>query len=124
MLEPAGKDKKGMPVMAHLVFVFGPDKKLKLSILYPATTGRNFEQILRVVISLQLTAEKKVAILGDWEVGDSVMVLPTILKRKPRNLFLKDSSPKSSHLARNTWATRSICRSPRGAGARDAYLAQ
>ncbi|EHB05337.1 Peroxiredoxin-6 [Heterocephalus glaber] len=63
MLDPAEKDENGMPVTARVVFVFGPDKKLKLSILYPDTTDRNFDEILRVVISLQLTAEKKVATL-------------------------------------------------------------
>lgn len=55
------------------VFIFGPDKKLKLSILYPATTGRNFNEILRVIDSLQLTAEKKVATPVDWKVVISLL---------------------------------------------------
>ncbi len=50
------------------VFIIGPDKKLKLSLLYPATTGRNFDEILRVVDSLQITAEKQVATPADWKV--------------------------------------------------------
>lgn len=50
------------------VFVIGPDKKLKLSLLYPATTGRNFNEILRVIDSLQLTANQRVATPVDWQV--------------------------------------------------------
>ncbi|ELK01774.1 Peroxiredoxin-6 [Pteropus alecto] len=61
----AEKDKKGMPVSAPVVFIFGPDKKLKLSILYPVTSGRNLDEILRVVISFQLTVEKMVATPAD-----------------------------------------------------------
>ena len=68
MLDPAENDKKGMPVTAHVAFVFGPDNKPKLSILYSAITGRNFDEILRVIISLQLTAEKRVATPVDWKV--------------------------------------------------------
>ncbi|KAG8521554.1 Peroxiredoxin-6 [Galemys pyrenaicus] len=89
MLDPAEKDEKGMPVTARGVFIFGPDKKLKLSILYPATTGRNFDELLRVVISLQLTAEKRVATPVDWKNGDSVMVLPTIPEDEAKKLFPK-----------------------------------
>lgn len=51
------------------VFVIGQDKKLKLSLLYPATTGRNFDEILRVVDSLQLTAKNRVATPADWQVS-------------------------------------------------------
>ncbi|KAG7228970.1 hypothetical protein INR49_008748 [Caranx melampygus] len=68
MLDPDERDKDGMPLTARCVFVIGPDKKLKLSILYPATTGRNFDELLRVIDSLQLTAQKKVATPVDWKV--------------------------------------------------------
>ncbi|NIG59950.1 peroxiredoxin-6 [Pontoporia blainvillei] len=89
MLYPAEKDEKGMPVTTRVVFIFGPDKKLKLSILYPATTGSNFDEILRVIISLQLTAEKRVATPVDWKNGDSMMVLPTIPEEEAKKLFPK-----------------------------------
>ncbi|NWS57810.1 PRDX6 protein, partial [Chunga burmeisteri] len=77
------------PSSCAQVFVFGPDKKLKLSILYPATTGRNFDEILRVVDSLQLTAYKKVATPVDWKPGDSVMVVPTLPDEEAKKLFPK-----------------------------------
>ncbi|KAI1236534.1 hypothetical protein IHE44_0014784 [Lamprotornis superbus] len=89
MLDPDELDKDGMPLTARVVFVFGPDKKLKLSILYPATTGRNFDEILRVVDSLQLTAYKKVATPVDWKPGDSVMVVPTLPDEEAKKLFPK-----------------------------------
>lgn len=89
MLDPAEKDEKGMPVTARVVFIFGPDKKLKLSILYPATTGRNFDEILRVVDSLQLTASNPVATPVDWKKGESVMVLPTLPEEEAKQLFPK-----------------------------------
>ncbi|XP_064003308.1 peroxiredoxin-6 [Pogoniulus pusillus] len=89
MLDPDERDKDGMPLTARVVFVFGPDKKLKLSILYPATTGRNFDEILRVVDSLQLTAYKKVATPVDWKPGDSVMVVPTLADEEAKKLFPK-----------------------------------
>ncbi|KFU91308.1 Peroxiredoxin-6, partial [Chaetura pelagica] len=78
-----------IPAGDNIVFIFGPDKKLKLSILYPATTGRNFDEILRVVDSLQLTAYKKVATPVDWKPGDSVMVVPTLADEEAKKLFPK-----------------------------------
>jgi alkyl hydroperoxide reductase subunit AhpC len=60
------------------LFVIGPDKKVKLSLTYPASTGRNFQEVLRVLDSLQLTANHKVATPADWEQGQDCVVLPAI----------------------------------------------
>ena len=60
------------------VFVIGPDKRVKLMLTYPASTGRNFDEILRVVDSLQLTADRGVATPADWIAGDDVFILPAI----------------------------------------------
>ncbi|XP_072245953.1 peroxiredoxin-6 [Leuresthes tenuis] len=87
MLDPDEKDKDGLPLTARCVFVIGPDKKLKLSILYPATTGRNFNELLRVIDSLQLTAQKKVATPVDWKPGDKVMVIPSLSDSEAAALF-------------------------------------
>ncbi|XP_067085807.1 peroxiredoxin-6 [Osmerus mordax] len=87
MLDPDELDKDGLPLTARCVFVIGPDKKLKLSILYPATTGRNFDEILRAIDSLQLTAQKKVATPVDWKPGDKVMVIPSLSDAEAASLF-------------------------------------
>lgn len=60
------------------VFVIGPDRKVKLTLTYPASTGRNFNEILRVIDSLQLTADYSVATPADWEHGGDVIVVPAI----------------------------------------------
>lgn len=60
------------------VFVIGPDRKIKLTLTYPASTGRNFNEILRVIDSLQLTADYSVATPADWKDGDDVIVVPAI----------------------------------------------
>ncbi|MGM1428177.1 peroxiredoxin [Sphingobacterium lactis] len=60
------------------VFVIGPDKKIKLTLTYPASTGRNFNEILRVIDSLQLTEDYQVATPADWEDGQDVIVVPAI----------------------------------------------
>lgn len=78
MLDPVAKDDKGIPLTCRAVFIIGPDKKLKLSILYPATTGRNFGEILRVIDSLQLTANYTVATPVDWKEGQDVVVAPSV----------------------------------------------
>jgi alkyl hydroperoxide reductase subunit AhpC len=60
------------------VFIIGPDKKIKLTLTYPASTGRNFNEIVRVIDSLQLTANYSVATPADWKQGDNVIVVPSI----------------------------------------------
>lgn len=60
------------------VFVIGPDKKVKLIITYPASTGRNFDELLRVIDSLQLTAKYSVATPADWKYGEDVVIAPAI----------------------------------------------
>ncbi|MFD8006409.1 peroxiredoxin [Streptomyces mirabilis] len=60
------------------VFVIGPDKRIKLTLTYPASTGRNFREILRVIDSLQLAAEHQVATPADWEDGDNVIITPAV----------------------------------------------
>jgi len=87
MLDPDEIDAKGIPLPARAVFIIGADKKLKLSILYPATTGRNFDEILRVIDSLQLTATKKVATPVDWQSGGKCMVLPNIKADEASKMF-------------------------------------
>lgn len=87
MVDPVDKDKAGLPVTCRAVFIIAPDKKLKLSILYPATTGRNFDEILRVIDSLQLTAYKKVATPANWQSGGDCMILPTVSKDDAEKLF-------------------------------------
>jgi alkyl hydroperoxide reductase subunit AhpC len=60
------------------VFVVGPDKKIKLQLSYPMSTGRNFDEILRVLDSMQLTAKHKVATPVNWKQGDEVIILPAV----------------------------------------------
>ncbi len=71
------------------VFVIGSDKKIKLTITYPASTGRNFDEILRVIDSLQLTAYHKVATPANWKQGEDVVVSPAIATEDIPDLFPK-----------------------------------
>jgi alkyl hydroperoxide reductase subunit AhpC len=71
------------------VFVIGPDKKIKLTITYPASTGRNFQEILRVIDSLQLTANHKVATPANWNQGEDCIVVPAVSDQEAARLFPK-----------------------------------
>ncbi|KAK2713557.1 peroxiredoxin-6-like [Artemia franciscana] len=103
IIDPDEVNKEGVALTARAVFVIGPDKKMKLSILYPATTGRNFDEILRVIDSLQLTAVKKVATPADWKPGMKCMVVPSVPdeelpKMFPQGVEIIDVPSKKSYL--------------------------
>lgn len=71
------------------VFIIGPDKKVKLTLTYPASTGRNFLEILRVIDSLQLTAERKLATPANWNHGDDCIVVPAVSDADAEKMFPK-----------------------------------
>jgi len=74
MIHPNASEK----TTVRSVFVIGPDKKIKLTLTYPASTGRNFVELLRVIDSLQLTAHHQVATPADWKEGEDVIVVPAV----------------------------------------------
>jgi alkyl hydroperoxide reductase subunit AhpC len=69
------------------VFIIGPDKKIKLILLYPMTTGRNFQEILRVIDSLQLTANHKVATPADWKQGEDVIIAGSVTNEDAKKIW-------------------------------------
>ena len=69
------------------VFVIGPDNTVKLTLTYPASTGRNFPELLRVIDSLQLTSERKVATPADWVEGDRAIIVPALSDEDAKELF-------------------------------------
>ena len=69
------------------VFIIGPDKQIKLMIAYPMTTGRNFDEIVRVIDSMQLTAKHKVATPVNWKPGDDVIILPVVTEEEAKQKY-------------------------------------
>jgi alkyl hydroperoxide reductase subunit AhpC len=77
------------------VFVIGPDKKIQLILVYPMNTGRNFDEVLRVIDSLQLTAKHKVATPVNWKPGEDVIIAGSVLEAEAKQLFPQGwSAPK------------------------------
>jgi alkyl hydroperoxide reductase subunit AhpC len=76
------------------VFVIGPDKKIKLILVYPMTTGRNFDEVLRVIDSLQLTANHKVSTPAQWNTGDDVIIAGSVSNDEAKELFGEWHEPK------------------------------
>lgn len=85
MIHPEADDK----LTVRSVFVIGTDKKVKLIITYPASTGRNFDEILRVIDSLQLTAYHKVATPVNWQSGEDCVIVPAVSNDEADKLFPK-----------------------------------
>jgi len=76
------------------VFVIGPDKKVKLILVYPMTTGRNFDEVLRVIDSLQLTANHKVSTPAQWQPGDKVIISGSVSDDEAKEIFGEWEAPK------------------------------
>jgi thioredoxin-dependent peroxiredoxin len=76
------------------VFVIGPDKKVKLILIYPMTTGRNFDEVIRVIDSLQLTAKHRVATPAQWQSGDDVIIAGSVSNDEAKEVFGEWKEPK------------------------------
>ena len=85
MIHPNASDT----LTVRSVFIIGPDKKVKLTLTYPASTGRNVEEILRVLDSLQLTADYKVATPVNWKDGEDVIIVPAVSDDEAKERFPK-----------------------------------
>jgi alkyl hydroperoxide reductase subunit AhpC len=83
MIHPNSSDT----LTVRSAFIIGPDKKIKLSINYPASTGRNFDEILRVIDSLQLTAKHQVATPVNWKSGEDVIIVPSVSDEDARKKY-------------------------------------
>ena len=80
------------------VFVIGPDNKVKLTLTYPASTGRNFDELLRVIDSLQLTAGHQVATPSDWKQGEDVIIVPAVSDEEAKEKFPNGWDAKKPYL--------------------------
>src|SRR3546814_17195433 len=93
-------------VTVRSVFVIGPDKKVKLIITYPPSTGRNFDEILRVIDSLQLTADHKVATPVNWQHGQDVIIVPAVSNDDAQKLFPRSEERRVGKECVSTCRTR------------------
>jgi thioredoxin-dependent peroxiredoxin len=94
MIHPNASDT----LTVRSVFVVGPDNKVKLTLTYPASTGRNFDELLRVIDSLQLTAGYSVATPADWKDGEDVIIVPAVSDEDAKEKFPKGWDAKKPYL--------------------------
>ncbi len=94
MIHPNASDT----MTVRSVFIIGPDNKVKLTLTYPASTGRNFQELLRVIDSLQLTSSYSVATPADWKDGDDVIVVNSISDEEAKKKFPKGFTAKKPYL--------------------------
>ena len=87
MLDEDEKDAPGIPATVRKVFLIGPDKKVKLQLIYPTAVGRNFAEILRCIDALQLAATHPIATPVNWQRGQDVMIQPSVSDDKAAELF-------------------------------------
>lgn len=87
MLDANEADEQGKRFAGRAAFIIGPDKRLKLSLLYPASTGRSFGELLRVIDSLQLAEKFPVATPAEWKQGEEVMILPKVSEQEAKEKF-------------------------------------
>jgi alkyl hydroperoxide reductase subunit AhpC len=85
MIHPNASDT----LTVRSVFIIDPNKKVRLTLTYPASTGRNFDELLRVIDSLQLTDKHKIATPGNWNQGDDVIISPSLSNEQAKELFPK-----------------------------------
>ncbi|CAK9138834.1 unnamed protein product [Ilex paraguariensis] len=99
MVDPDEKDSQGNTVPSRALHIVGPDKRIKLSFLYPASTGRNMDEVVRVLESLQMAAKYKVATPANWKPGDPVVISPSVSNEQAKEMFPQGF--KTVHLPSN-----------------------
>lgn len=94
MIHPSANDT----MTVRSVFIIDPNKKIRLTLTYPASTGRNFDEILRVIDSMQLTDKSKVATPANWKQGDDVIIVPAVSDEEAKGLFPDGWEAKKPYL--------------------------
>lgn len=87
MVDPDEKDSSGNHVPSRALHIVGPDKRIKLSFLYPASTGRNMDEVVRVLDSLQRACKHKIATPANWKPGEQVVISPSVSSDEAKKMF-------------------------------------